>query len=150
VNEPETGVMRAAHWKALLGLTAVTAALWVGLGSGVAVAQCAGRVLFVAPETATRGSVVVIRGQGWFGRCVDTGGACTKTGVFDPVQDIQLRITSGDKNSPGPTLATVDASDDFAFVVRARLPEGLAPGDYLVVATPADGSLRETARVHVT
>jgi hypothetical protein len=108
-----------------LALVTLTGGLWVGLTSGIAVADCPGRSLTVNPHSVPQGSSVTIRGEGWFGSCVDSGGACTKTGVFDPEQDIKLSIVLRNSGGLGRVLAVVDANENSAFVVRKSLPGDL-------------------------
>jgi hypothetical protein len=138
----------AARW--WLALVVATSGLWVALTSGIAVADCSGRSLTANPHSAPQGSTVTIRGEGWFGKCVDSGSACTKTGVFDPEQDIKLWIVLRNSGGLGRVLAIVDANENFGFVVRKSLPRDLLPGSYRLMATPIDGSVGAATALRVT
>jgi hypothetical protein len=133
-----------------LSITLLTGGLWVGVASGVALADCGGRSVSVTPSAAPPTSTVTVYGDGWFGRCVDSGGACARTGVFDPIQDIELRIVLRDSGGLGNVLATVDANEDFAFRVRVPLPRELLEGGYILRASPADGTLGARTEFRVT
>lgn len=89
-------------------------ALGVALLQGPAYAVCVPPTLAVEPQSAPAGSVVTVRGEGWFVGCNDTG-----QGTPEPPDTAALSVKQSGKVFQ---LGSATADDEYKFTVKVRLP----------------------------
>lgn len=94
-------------------------------------AACIPHSLSVEPTAAAADSTVVVRGEGWFIGCNDTG-----QGTREPPDTAQLTV---EQDGDVFELGRVTADSDYRFALEVRLPAELQPGAATVVGRGEDG-----------
>lgn len=128
------------RWSATAAAAVVMAVGVVGPGAPGASASCIARTFTLdAADPVGRGETIEITGAGWGDNCYDTGPPPEGQGALGlPLADIHIGITQGDQ---ALEVATVDADDEYGFVVDVVVPADLEPGAAtVVVSTEVDGA----------